>query len=181
MWESKSKFDLIIEVWEKLDCESVGRAELEAIETVINENFGSLPLDTPMRLARMLADEGAELRHAEIMELDIERRTSKKDLPLLSQPLDFSDKAAALRSIGELEILRRKFDQKKDSAGIRDLRKKAILARDRLQSISVNPNKSVAAKTKAAEIAEWLSIWIQSPDIFESWIKVRAPEITLEK
>jgi len=33
MWLSRNKNDLIIEVWEKLDCENVGAAEIEAIET----------------------------------------------------------------------------------------------------------------------------------------------------
>lgn len=35
MWNSRTKIDLIIEVWEKLDCESVGAREIEAIETVV--------------------------------------------------------------------------------------------------------------------------------------------------
>ncbi len=176
MWESKSKYDLIIEVWEKLDCESVGRAEIEAIETVIYEIFGGHPQDTPMRLARILADEGAELRHSEIMELDVERRSSKKDLPLISRPLDFSDTDSALRSINELETLRRQFVSKGNSEGIRDLRAKAITARDGLRAISVNPNKSLASKKAAAEFAEWMAIWIESPEIFETWIKARGPE-----
>ena len=30
-WNARTKRDLIIEVWERLDCESVGRIELEAI------------------------------------------------------------------------------------------------------------------------------------------------------
>ena len=32
MWKSRNKTELIIEVWEKLDCEDVGAAEIEAIE-----------------------------------------------------------------------------------------------------------------------------------------------------
>ena len=35
MWQSRTKIDLIIEVWEKLDCESVGAAEIEAIEEAV--------------------------------------------------------------------------------------------------------------------------------------------------
>ena len=41
MWQSKTKNDLIIEVWEKLDCESVGAIEIEAIETVVREKYGN--------------------------------------------------------------------------------------------------------------------------------------------
>ena len=35
MWQAKNKRDLMIEVWEKLDCESVGSTEVEAIEEVV--------------------------------------------------------------------------------------------------------------------------------------------------
>ena len=69
MWNSRNKTELIIEVWEKLDCESVGAAEIEAIETAVDEIFGKPAIDSPMKIARLLADEGAELRHSEIMEL----------------------------------------------------------------------------------------------------------------
>ena len=40
MWLSRSKNDLVIEVWEKLDCESIGRAEIEAIEVAVEAEFG---------------------------------------------------------------------------------------------------------------------------------------------
>ncbi len=176
MWEAKSKYDLIMEVWEKLDCESVGRRELEAIETVVGEIYGMTPQDTPMRLARLLADEGAELRHSELLELDVERRTATEDLPLISQPVDISDRQKALESIRELEELRRKFDSGGKADGVRALRKKAIAARDQCLRIAKNPGKADKARSDALDIAEWLSIWIQSPQVFETWIKAKFPE-----
>ena len=51
-WSAESKFELIMEVWEKLDCEDVGREEMEAIRAVIEDNIGLTPKDTPMKLAR---------------------------------------------------------------------------------------------------------------------------------
>lgn len=165
-----------MEVWEKLDCESIGRVELEAIETVVGEIYGMSPQDTPMRLARLLADEGAELRHSELLELDVERRTATEDLPLISQPLDISQKTKALKSINELEELRRKFDSQKKVDGISALRKKAIAARDQCLGIAGNPDKSDVSRKDASEIAEWLSIWIQSPEIFNAWLKARYPD-----
>lgn len=176
MWESKSKHDLIIEVWEKLDCENIGRAEIEAIEVVIREQYGESPIDTPMRLARLLADEGAELRHAELLELDVERRTDSASLPVVSRPLDFKDLASALESIDDLEKSLKRFENDGHKNGIRELRKKAKDARDEAAAISKNPNKSAPDQRNAAEVAECLSIWIQSPEIFRAWITARAPK-----
>ncbi len=180
MWESKSKYDLIMEVWEKLDCESVGRVEIEAIETVVIEQFGLSKSDSPMRLARMLADEGAELRHAEIMELDVLRRTSVKNLPHFTKPIDLSSHAAALASIDELDLLRTQFLSNGDKDGIAQLREKAIAARDECRELASNVNKSGSARQTALEIAEWLTIWIQSPDLFKTWIAAQRPKNTSE-
>ena len=35
MWHARTKNELIIEVWEKLDCENVGSTEIEAIEIAV--------------------------------------------------------------------------------------------------------------------------------------------------
>src|ERR1700755_3324433 len=75
-WKSRAKDDLIIEVWEHLDCESVGAREILAIEQAVHERFGDGAVDNPMIVARLLADEGAELRHPEIMELYVKYQES---------------------------------------------------------------------------------------------------------
>ena len=109
MWKSRTKKDLMIEVWEKLDCESVGAKEIEAIEIVVREKFGFSAVEYPMKIARLLADEGAELRHAEIMELDVQRRLESPYAPMFCNVLKFADFKQALISIRHLENLRRKF------------------------------------------------------------------------
>src|SRR5918997_5969341 len=114
MWTSRTKTDLIIEVWEKLDCESIGAAEIEAIETVVREKYGASAVESPMIIARLLADEGAELRHAEIMELDVERRLESPYAAMFRNILKFSDFKQALISIRHLENLRKKFNAAND-------------------------------------------------------------------
>ena len=59
MFEARNKTDLVIEVWEKLDCESVGAKEILAIEEVVLDRFGRSAVESPMVIARILADEGA--------------------------------------------------------------------------------------------------------------------------
>src|SRR5262245_55504573 len=99
MWKARNKNDLIIEVWEKLDCENVGEAEIRAIETAVEDVFGKSAVDSPMVIARLLADEGAELRHSEIMSLYLERAADRPHDASLRNILDTSDLIATLRSI----------------------------------------------------------------------------------
>ncbi len=173
MWQSRTKTDLIIEVWEKLDCESIGRTEIEAIETVLAERFGTSAVESPMIFARLLADEGAELRHAEIMELDVQRRTESPYDAVFRNILKFSDFKETLASLRRLENLRKKFLAENDREGLRLMREIAVKGKSRAQMIAKNEKVSPEKRAEKAEIAEWFTIWLQNPEVFENWITLR--------
>ncbi len=173
MWNSRTKNDLIIEVWEKLDCESVGAKEIEAIETVVRDRFGTSAVDSPMILARILADEGAQLRHAEIMQLDVARRTESPYDAMFRNILKFSDFKQTLNSIRQLENLRRKFTNEKDKEGLRLVRETALKGKIRAQMIAGNLKIDQKKRAEKAEIVEWFTLWMQSPEVFENWIQLR--------
>lgn len=173
MWQSRTKNDLMIEVWEKLDCESIGRQEIEAIETVLGERFGASAIELPMIIARLLADEGAELRHAEIMELDVERRLESPYDAMFRNVLKFSDFKQTLSSLRRLENLRRKFLAENDREGLRQMREIALKGKSRAQMISKNEKVAPEKRAEKQEIAEWFTIWLQTPEVFENWVVLR--------
>jgi hypothetical protein len=173
MYKSRTKNDLIIEVWEALDCESVGAKELIAIEAAVRERFGQSAVDSPMKMARLLADEGAELRHAEIMQLDVERRLESPYDAMFRNILKFSDFRQTLASIRHLENLRRKFHSENDKEGLRLVRETALRGKNRAQMIAGNEKVDEQKRAEKAEIAEWFTIWLQSPEIFENWVGLR--------
>lgn len=173
MWNSRTKTDLIIEVWEKLDCESVGAREIEAIEAAVQDKFGTSAVDSPMIIARLLADEGAQLRHSEILELDVKRRQESPYDAMFRNILKFSDFKQTLFSIRRLENLRKKFVSENDKEGLRQLRDVAIKGKNRAQMISKNERVEEKNRVQKAEIAEWFTLWMQSPEIFENWVLLR--------
>ncbi len=173
MWNSRTKIDLIIEVWEKLDCESVGAKEIEAIEIVVREKFGASASESPMKIARILADEGAELRHAEIMELDAARRIESPYDAKFRNILKFSDFKQTLVSIRQLENLRKKFLAENDREGLRLVKETTIKGKQRAQMIAKNEKVAPEKRAEKQEIVEWFTIWLQNPAIFESWVSLR--------
>ena len=173
MWKSRNKIELIIEIWEKLDCESVGAAEIEAIETAVEDVFGKPAVDSPMKIARLLADEGAELRHNEIMELYVKRASNRPHGAVFANLIDTKDLPAALNSIRQMEDLRRKFEAQGDRDGLRLLRKNAIAEKESKLAAAKKVRAAKEKRLEAGEIAEWLTIWLQSPELFETWIKIR--------
>ena len=173
MWNSRTKIDLIIEVWEKLDCESVGAREIEAIETVVRERFGEGAVESPMIIARQLADEGAELRHHEILELDVRRRMESPYDAMFRNILKFSDFKQTLISIRRLENLRKKFISENDKEGLRLVRETALKGKRRAQMIAGNEKVDEEKRAEKTEIVEWFTLWMQSPEIFENWVQMR--------
>ncbi len=173
MHKSRTKNDLIIEVWEALDCENVGAKEIIAIENAVIERFGDSALDSPMRIARLLADEGAELRHAEILQLDVERRLESPYAPMFRNILKFSDFKQTLISIRQLENLRKKFQSESDKEGLRLVRETALKGKNRARMISKNEKVEEKNRAEKTEIAEWFTIWLGSPEVFENWVQLR--------
>jgi hypothetical protein len=170
--------DLIIEVWEALDCESVGARELEQIQVALQERFGAGALISPATIARIVADEGASLRHPEVFDCDLKWRERRMAARSFAETLDFSDLQAAFASVVKLE------EQRLAPAGggavkLRaELRKLVVALRQdlllRAKSKVLPPSEREVAK----EASHWLAIWLQSPELFSDWLDLRrrAPE-----
>ena len=174
MYTSKNKTDLIIEVWEKLDCESVGAKEIIAIDNAVREQFGEQAVDSPMITARLLADEGAELRHAEIMALYLKRTEEPPPHDAALRNLfDLSDLSRVERSLKNAENLRRKLHSENDKQGMRLLRERAIEAKSTAKILANDKRLSEDERAVQTEAAEWMTLWLQSPELFENWVKLR--------
>ena len=173
MWLAKSKTELIIEVWEKLDCENIGSAEIEAIETVVADQYGKGAVDSPMMIARLLADEGAQLRHSEIMTLFLERASDRPYDAALRNILGTGSLASTERSLREMENLRRKYKSENDKEGLRLVRETAIEGRKNVIRLAERPTASEEIRRLNDEISNWLRIWLETPEVFEHWVDVR--------
>ena len=170
-WRARTMTDLIIEVWEALDCESVGRSELERIEKELLEKFGKGVSQTPAAIARTLADEGAVLRHPEVFEWDSEWRKQRLAQPKLGTELSFSSLREALVSFDMLETKRHELGN--DDKGLERLRLIVINARQHCQLSAQSSVLSAEQREEAKEISEWLAVWLRSPKLFPDWLELR--------
>src|SRR5712692_9887304 len=168
---ARTKRELAIEVWNGLPRPAVGQNELREIQSAIAKRFGEGAVDSPASIARLLADEGAELRHPEIIEFDarwrqaqIEKRAADFSVfdrfdPL--KPLRLKQAEALIR---KLEKLRKKFERAGDHSSLRRLRDSALDAKQATQSLAKSDQVEERARAEQAEIAEWLELRKRSPD-----------------
>lgn len=181
MWKARTKTDLIIEVWEKLDCESIGEDEIGAIETAVRAEYGEKAVDSPMVTARLLADEGAELRHDELMKLHVKSYLDSPYAPMFRNIFNVSGFSQTLSSINSIENLRKKFANDSDKEGLRLIKEKTIEIKTQALATSMDQNISARVRAENAEIAEWLALWLQSPEVFENWVKLRQNSLDFKK
>lgn len=172
-WQARTKRELMIEVWEHLDCESVGAKELEAVREAVRERFGAGAVESPARVARVLADEGAELRHAEVMDLDVRWRTQDPYEAAFRNVLKFSTFEQAAASIRRLDNLRKQFRRRNDREGLRRVQETVLKGRQRAQMIARNQSVNERKRQEKTEIAEWFTVWLNQPEIFEDWLALR--------
>src|SRR5437667_7584737 len=134
--QPRSKQEFIIAEWHRLGGKAIGRKELCRIQEALHEEFGAGGVESPAAIARVLADEGAELRHPEVIELDARWRGAKiesdkaqfngiEDL-LAGKPLRLK-KAEGL--IKRLEKVRRHSESSSDQIAAKQARDLAVSGR----------------------------------------------------
>ena len=175
-----SKQEFIVAEWLRLGGHAIGRKELRAIQRALREEFGEGAIESPARIARVLADEGAELRHPEVIEFDakwreekIEKETSK--FRRLERFLD--TKPARLHEaeslIKKLEQARQDSERNEDELDVRRLRDIAINARQAAELIASDSTLNQTQRDEQAEVAQWLAVWLQTPTLFDDWLDLR--------
>ena len=175
-----TKHELMTAVWDDLGRPMVGAAELRKIQRSLRAQFGEGAVESPAAIARVLADEGAELRHPEVIEFDARWRHKKidKEVKRLGGLEAFAvEKPLRLQQaegfILKLEALRKEIGLAGNAADMQSARKLAVAARQRADSIARDPAHSPAIRNEQAEITEWIAVWLQTPSLFGEWLELR--------
>ena len=178
-WQSRTKDDLIVEVWEHLDGPAVDASVLKQIQRALHERFGAGLADSPAAIARTLVDAGAELRHPEVLEFDASWRDAESRKPAAGGPgllfdLDNGwDLKSAAAWIETLEELRQDLERRDDRKAVKDLEARAREQKRYAQTLAASSALDPEQRLSAAEIAEWLTIWLQTPQLFSTWLDLR--------
>jgi len=176
----RSKQEFIVAEWHRLGEKAIGRKELRAIQRGLHKKFGDEGIESPAKIARVLADEGAELRHPEVIEFDakwreekIEKETAKfrgLERFLDAKPVRIHEAESLIK---KLEQARQMSERDEDQLNVRRLRDIAINAR---QAAELRANDSTLNQTQRdeqAEVAQWLAVWLQTPTLFDDWLDLR--------
>jgi len=178
--EPCSKQEFIVAQWLRLGGKAIGRRELRRIQRALHEKFGEGGVESPAKIARVLADEGAELRHPEVIEFDvkwreekIEKETSEfKGLERFrdAKPVRLHEAEALIK---ELEQTRQSSERNENKFNVQRLREIAIDVRQTAETLANDSTLTQRQRDEQAEIAQWLAVWLQTPNLFDDWLDLR--------
>ena len=175
----RTKRDAIVETWISCARAPVGEQVLREVQRVVASTFGDGAVDSPAAIARVLADEGADLRHPEVIEFDACWRDQKLDESRTRDPIGAGDPAkpltlkSAVVVLKRLEKLRKEFESKDNRAELRRVRELALNEKARAQLLVRDDRLRAQARAAQTEIADWFRVWLQTPHLFEDWLELR--------
>jgi hypothetical protein len=63
------------------------------------------------------------------------------------------------------------------AAGLREraryCRRQVIAAKDRAKFLAANPRTSPEKKAEKEEMAQWMLVWLENPEVFPAWVEAR--------
>jgi hypothetical protein len=122
---------------------------------VVNEKAQS-----PASVARTQADHGTQLVHTHVLNTDVRWRSARL---FTAEELDFETPAAAVRWMENLSC---RPDREEIRPAVLNLKRE-------LESVTASQRTSENDRRLAAEIHQWLTIWLQNPQIFADWFALR--------
>src|SRR4051812_14121237 len=158
---AERRHELVVSAWHTIGQISIGADELSTIQNAIADLVDEDQIPSPTTIARELAQEGAELRHPEVIECDAAWREARwereaerfKGLDDLVSAAPLTLKRAE-ELLVELDRRRQEFASTNDDEGLARLKEFAVSVLQSSQALGKS-SLDAAALAEQTEIAEW--------------------------
>ena len=158
----KTKDEFIVDVWDLIEKDVVSGSALGLIQDAIAERFGDAAVPSPALIARVLADCGVVLAHPHILEADSRWREQRQF---------FSPEDLAFETIDEATAFIEKVQQQDPT--LARLRLSVQQVKTELAVLAASSAVSQETRDLAREVGQWLTVWLQNPQIFPEWFALR--------
>jgi len=161
--KTRSRRDIVLDVYDREAMGEVSASEIELMIAELANELGQGGALEPAEVARILTDEGLPVRLDEVFGMTSRDEEYEQ---LFDDVVRIDSLENAESTIHRIDTLFRKFRDQNDQRGMRFARRVALSAKHAALASASNSDEG-------AEIAEWFTIWLQTPDIFHDWLEVR--------
>jgi hypothetical protein len=165
-----TKQEMVLEIYDREAMGEVTAREIAIINQGLVEEFGEGGAMAPAEIARILRSEDLPVRFEQIFRM--ESPTDKYE-NLFGGLNAYRTLAEAEQSLQQIDELYRKFQQAGDRTGVRFARQAAERIKRHTTALSQSPKLTPGARREMGEIAQWVTVWLQTPDIFGQWLALR--------
>ncbi len=174
----KTKQEMVLEIYDREAMGEVTAREIAIINRGLVEEFGEGGSMTPAEIARVLYTEDLPVRFEQIFRMS--KPTEKYETIFEGLSLNTS-LAQAEESLNKIDELSHKFRRLEDHTGSRFARQTALRAKRNAMALSQSPDLSRIKRLELSEIAEWFTVWLQTPDLFSQWLELRKATAEFKK
>ncbi len=167
-----SKKEMVLEIYDREAMGEVTAREIAIINQALVAEYGEGGAMAPAEIARILREEDLPVRFEQVFRMMTPTEKYENLFDALAYNTSLEQAERAIRRIDEL---RRGFERQGDQTGIRFALQTARFAKKNAEEQAVRPFDEVAGKDRRiqAEIAQWFTVWLQTPELFQQWLELR--------
>jgi hypothetical protein len=165
-----SKQEMVLEIYDREAMGEVTAREIAIINEGLVAEYGEGGAMAPAEIARILRAEDLPVRYEQVFRM----MTPTQKYENLFDALAYNDSLEnAERAIQRITELWRGFDRQTDSTGVRFALQTARLAKQNAEEQASDSRLASSARRMHAEIAQWFTVWLQTPELFPQWLALR--------
>ena len=165
-----NKQEMVLEIYDREAMGEVTAREIAIINQALVEEFGEGGAMAPAEIARILHDEDLPIRFEQIFRMD---SPTDKYESLFGGLTKCGTLAEAESSLRQIDKLYKESQQAGNRIGIRYARQAGLRLKQMTTALSQSTKLTSHQRSEMGEAAQWLSVWLQTPDIFDQWLELR--------
>ncbi len=165
-----TKQEMVLEIYDREAMGEVTAREIAIINQALVEEYGEGGAMQPAEIARILNEEELPVRFDQIFRMD---SPTEKYESLFRELSGCGSLEEAETTLWRLDELYRRFQQAGDKTGVRFARAAVMRLKQQAAALSASPKLDDQQRAEMGEIAQWTSVWLQTPDIFAQWLELR--------
>ena len=165
-----TKKEMVLEIYDREAMGEVSPHEIAVINQGLIDEFGEGGAMTPAEIARILVDEDLPVRFDQVFRMTSHAEKYEFIYEGLAINKSLHDAEKSLQRIDELY---HQFLRMGDRTGVRFARQTALRAKGNALALSRSPDLDRTKRAEQAEFSRWLTIWLETPEVFPQWLELR--------
>jgi hypothetical protein len=166
----KTKREMVLDIYDREAMGEVTAREIGIINQALIAEFGEGGAMDPGEIARILVDEDLPVRFTQIFRMSTLSERFENAFRNLPRTTSLAQAEASLR---EIAALYRKYQRAGNQTGLRFARETVLAGKTKALQAAADTSKEERFRAEQAEIAQWFTIWLQTPDLFDQWLQLR--------